>query len=164
MFLRTETMAGKKLVGRHLIMSFAENRTFQLWQSFMPRRAEIPNLLNQDLLSLQLYGPAFSFAQFDPQQPFEKWAAVEVSGFKNVPLGLETLEIPGGLYAVFRHVGAAATGPQTFSYIFGNWLPASAYQLDNRPHFEVLGSKYKNDSPDSEEEIWIPIKPKNAMV
>jgi AraC family transcriptional regulator len=34
----------------------------------------------------------------------------------------------------------------------------SAYDLDNRPHFEILGEKYKNESPDSEEELWIPVK------
>lgn len=49
-----------------------------------------------------------------------------------------------------------------FQYIFGTWLPASGYYLDNRPHFEILGHKYKNNDPDSEEEIWIPVKPKNA--
>jgi AraC family transcriptional regulator len=35
------------------------------------------------------------------------------------------------------------------------------YFLDDRPHFEILGDKYKNGDPDSEEEIWIPIKQKN---
>ena len=34
------------------------------------------------------------------------------------------------------------------------------YTLDDRPHFEILGEKYKNQDPDSEEELWIPIKPK----
>ena len=33
--------------------------------------------------------------------------------------------------------------------------------LDQRPHFEILGSKYKNENPASEEEVRIPIKPKN---
>jgi len=37
-------------------------------------------------------------------------------------------------------------------------LPNSDYELDNRPHFEILGKKYKNNSADSEEEIWIPVK------
>jgi len=27
-------------------------------------------------------------------------------------------------------------------------------------HFELLGEKYKNNHPDSEEEVWIPIKEK----
>jgi AraC family transcriptional regulator len=39
-------------------------------------------------------------------------------------------------------------------------LPNSAYALDDRAHFEVLGEKYKNNDPSSEEEIWIPIKVK----
>jgi predicted transcriptional regulator YdeE len=33
-------------------------------------------------------------------------------------------------------------------------------KIDNRPHFEVLGDKYKNNDPSSEEEIWIPIRKK----
>jgi AraC family transcriptional regulator len=45
-----------------------------------------------------------------------------------------------------------------FTYIFTRWLPASGYQLDNRPHFEILGDKYKNNDPESEEEIWIPVR------
>jgi AraC family transcriptional regulator len=43
-------------------------------------------------------------------------------------------------------------------YIFNTWLPQSNYQLAPRPHFEILGEKYKNNHPDSEEEIWIPIQ------
>jgi AraC family transcriptional regulator len=39
-------------------------------------------------------------------------------------------------------------------------VPASNYDLDDRPHFEILGDKYKNGDPNSEEDIWIPIKPK----
>ncbi len=47
-----------------------------------------------------------------------------------------------------------------YQYIFGIWLPNSVYLLDDRPHFEVLGTKYKNAKTDSEEEIWIPIRTK----
>jgi len=47
-----------------------------------------------------------------------------------------------------------------FQYIYGQWLPNSNYLLDDKPHFEVLGEKYKNNDPNSEEEIWIPIKDK----
>jgi len=38
-------------------------------------------------------------------------------------------------------------------YIFSDWLPKSDYELDEKPHFEILGEKYKNDDPNSEEEI-----------
>jgi AraC family transcriptional regulator len=72
---------------------------------------------------------------------------------------METYVLPGGLYAVFDYKGLN-TDNSIFQYILGTWLPGSDYVLDNRPHFEVLGDKYKNNDPNSEEEIWIPIKTK----
>ena len=44
--------------------------------------------------------------------------------------------------------------------ILTKWLPHSNYNLDDRPHFNVLGDKYKNNDPDSEEDVYIPIKEK----
>jgi AraC family transcriptional regulator len=43
---------------------------------------------------------------------------------------------------------------------FNNGLPDSQYLLDKRPHFEILGKKYKHNHPNSQEEVWIPIKEK----
>ncbi len=74
-------------------------------------------------------------------------AAVEVANFNHVPTGMETFLLPGGLYAVFLHRGAALTALQTFQYIYETWLPASGYQLDSRHHFEILGERYKNNPP-----------------
>jgi AraC family transcriptional regulator len=71
---------------------------------------------------------------------------------------MESFELPGGLYAVFLYRGDARSASVFFQYIFGTWLPNSGYEPDDRPHFEVLGEKYKNNDPDSEEQIWIPIK------
>lgn len=39
-------------------------------------------------------------------------------------------------------------------------IPSSAYEVDQRPHVEILTEKYKHNDPNSEEEIWIPVKPK----
>jgi predicted transcriptional regulator YdeE len=50
------------------------------------------------------------------------------------------------------------------NYIYTEWLPASNYELDNRPQFEILGVKYKTNDPNSEEEIWIPIGQCNNLV
>jgi len=155
---RIVTLSEKKLIGMRLSMSLADNKTSLLWKSFMPRRKEIANTLNSDLISMQVYDASFYIKNFTPQTVFEKWAAVEVKDFNSVPQGMETFILPGGLYAVFLHKGAAATAPATFQFIFESWLPASAYEADNRPHFEILGEKYKNNDPDSEEEIWIPVK------
>lgn len=159
MIPRIETLNEKKLIGKKLDMNFAYNRTMELWKSFMPLRKEIKNRLNQDLISMQVYPEDFSFRQFDANAKFEKWAAAEVSSFDNIPGEMEGFILGAGLYAVFEYKGLN-TDTSIFQYIFGVWLPASDYVLDNRPHFEVLGALYKNNDPESEEEIWIPIKMK----
>ena len=127
----------------------------------MLRRKEIKNSIGTDLFSVQVYSPTTIFENFTPHTPFEKWAAVEVSDFNTIPDGMEAYTLTGGLYAVFLHKGAAGTAPETFQYIFTEWLPASEYLFDNsRAQFEIMGEKYKNNHPDSEEEVWVPIKKK----
>ncbi|MGZ3882835.1 MAG: GyrI-like domain-containing protein [Bacteroidia bacterium] len=155
-----KTLSPKKLVGMQQLMSLAQNKTPVLWKSFMQQRRHISNALGPDLYSIQVYNGFLEPQQFNPQTLFQKWAAAEVSDFNSIPAGMQSFTLPGGLYAVFMHKGAAATGAKTFHYIFSTWLPASEYVLDDRPHFEILGEKYKNNDPASEEEIWIPIKKK----
>lgn len=160
MEIRIETLAEKKLVGKRLRMTLSNDKTFELWRNFMPKRKEIKNCLTSELFSMQLYDQSVGFKDFNKDTQFEKWAAIEVSDFDTIPDEMETYTLTGGLYAVFLHKGAASTGPKTFQYIFETWLPGSDYLLDARPHFEILGEKYKNEDPASEEEVWIPIKPK----
>ncbi|WP_163409723.1 GyrI-like domain-containing protein [Flavobacterium ajazii] len=156
---RIENLVEKKLIGKHITMSFTENRTFQLWSSFMPKRKEIQKTIDSNLYSLEVF-PVGHFNDFDPQNTFEKWAAVEVSDFSETPSGMEPLIIPNGLYAVFIHKGPATEAEKSYRFIFTEWLPNSEYNVDDRPHFAVMTENYKKDDPDSEEEIWIPIKNK----
>ncbi|MGZ8542070.1 MAG: GyrI-like domain-containing protein [Chitinophagaceae bacterium] len=156
---RIETLIQKKLVGKRMTMSFSDNKTAALWKSFMEDRKEIKKSIGPRLYSVQIYSPQF-FEIFNPNKTFEKWAATEVTDFDAIPNGMEAFNLVSGLYAVFLHKGGPDTAVNTFQYILGTWLPNSEYALDNRPHFEMLGEKYKNNEPDSEEEIWMPIKPK----
>ncbi|MFD1873113.1 GyrI-like domain-containing protein [Hymenobacter bucti] len=156
--LRLETLGPKRLVGQRQVMSLAANTTTELWRGFMQERAALPG--GRARYSLQRY-PLGYFTRFSPETLFEKWAAQEVADPSFVlPAGFEMLELAGGLYAVFLHQGPASQGAATFQYIFKTWLPGSNYVLDDRPHFELLGEKYRSDAPDSEEEIWLPIKPR----
>lgn len=154
-----KTLPKKSLIGKRITMSLAQNKTAELWKIFMPRRQEIKNVINSDLVSLQTYSPDY-FKAFNPNNEFEKWALSEVSETNEIPNGMEVFSLEGGLYAVFFYKGLN-TDFSIFNYIFSEWLPKSEYNLDNRPHFEILGAKYKNNDPESEEEIWIPIKKKS---
>lgn len=152
----------RKLAGRRLIMSLTENRISELWRSFLPEKDLIPNRLNDELMSVAVYDPGY-FHNYDPARTFEKWAAAELSDFSNLPVGMETLILPAGMYAVFEYRGFS-TDTSIFQYIFGSWLPASEYLLDARPHFEILGKNYRINHADSEEQIWIPVKEKSKIL
>ncbi len=160
---RIETIHEKKLVGKRMTLSYADYRIAELWSGFMPRRKEIKNCLSADLISLVVYKPNH-FTDFKLTNEFERWAAVEVTNFDDVPDEMETYVLPAGQYAVFHYKGSSTGSASFFQQIYTVWLPASDYVLDNRPHFEVLGEKYKNNDPSSEEEVWIPIKPKAVIV
>lgn len=151
------TLLEKKLMGCKQKMNYATYNPIPLWQRFMPRRKEIMNTVNTDLFSLQVF-PAGFWEHFNPTIDFEKWAAIEVTNFDVVPAEMETLVIPGGWYAVFDYKGDGNDAPAFFESIFSDWIPNSAYVVDDRPHFEILGSKYKKGDPNSEEEVWIPIR------
>jgi AraC family transcriptional regulator len=155
---KIKTVVEKNLVGLRVKMSLTNNSTHQLWSSFMPRRKEIKNSIGSELFSIQVYSDSYDFKKFNPNASFEKWAAVEVTDHNNVPAEMETLMLPRGLYAAFIHQGAANEFTKTFNYIFNEWLPNSNYLLDHRPHFEIMGDKYKGNDSTSEEEVWIPIK------
>ena len=153
---RIEKLSKKKLLGISLTMSVLNNKTGQLWGEFGPRIQEIKNRTSQDKISMQVY-PSSYFEGFNPKLEFDKWATVEVEDFNQIPKGIKGFELEGGLYAVFDYKGLSSDNSM-FQYIYTEWLPKSNYILDDRPHFEVLGPNYKNNDPESEEEIWIPIK------
>ena len=118
---RIETLESKKLLGQHLTMSLANNKTGQLWGQFAPRIKEIQNRTSEDKISMQVYPPLY-YQQFSPVTEFEKWATVEVQDFDKIPNGMETFVLEGGLYAVFDYKGSSAD-TSIFQYIFGQWLP-----------------------------------------
>lgn len=151
----------KKLIGMRTVMSVANNQTHTLWRNFMPRRNEVPNRKNTYFYSLEVYPSIHYFREFAPTASFEKWAAVEVESWENIPEGMETLAIPEGLYAVFAYRGTQSEAAKFYQYIYGSWMPQSAYLLDERPHFALMGDRYRGDDPESEEDIYIPVVPKN---
>jgi AraC family transcriptional regulator len=145
----------KKLIGiKSQMLQHEYQNIVTLWRQFMPRRRELSNLVSNEVIALQDYS---DFGNFE--KPFDIWACAEVSGYDIVPKGIHTKTIPEGLYAVFLHKGMNAG--ETYQRIMSEWLPNSGYTIDNRPHFQVMGDKYKNGNPDSEEDFYVPIKNKD---
>jgi len=154
---RVEVIKKKLLVGKFEEMSYIENKTGQLWQSFMKSRKEVTNRIDNLYYSMQVYDGKFDYTKFNPANRFVKWAAVEVSELNEIPESMESYVLKGGAYAVFKHVGPASEFARSMKYIFEEWLPKSGYEIDDREHFEVLEEGYNPLDENATEEIWIPI-------
>lgn len=146
----------KLFVGLSTTTSLAVNKTIDLWKAFMPRKKEIKNLIDSNLYSFQTYPPGYDG---NPNTNYEMTVAAEVSDFELLPDGLEGIEFTGGRYAIFTHKGTAQQFYKNMGYIYNQWLPQSGEIIDNRPQVTMMGAKYLGENnPNSEEEIWIPIK------
>ncbi|RLQ92327.1 GyrI-like domain-containing protein [Falsibacillus albus] len=155
---RIKIIQEKKLIGMHKEMTLSEDTTFELWRTFMQNRRHIENRVDDQLYNLKIFPKGIDFMNFSPHDSFQKWAAVEVRDFDQEKEEFEPFTLSTGQYAVFIHKGRADTFPQTLQYIFGEWLPASSFQLDDRPHFERFTKEHDRSDPEVEEEVWIPIK------
>ncbi|NEM96595.1 GyrI-like domain-containing protein [Pontibacter burrus] len=153
------TIGAKKLAGLRAETTLATDNPAALWQEFMPRRKELTTIVGNELYAVQVYDAGFVKGKFTADSIFQKWAAVEVSGSGELPDGMEQLIVPAGDYAVFIHKGPASDFVKTANYIYRQWLPNSNYLLDDRPHLQVMCEKYLgHTNPDSEEEVWVPVK------
>lgn len=146
----------KKLVGMNQTMSVQKNTTYNLFSTFMPRRAEIKNRVKPFIFDLIEYPPSY-FQDFNPLNEFKKWALAEVEYFDDIPGEMQKYVLPGGKYAVFTTNG---NDNKIFEYIFTIWLPGSDFTLDNRPHFDLLNEHSKPNDKNTEQQIFIPVKPK----
>ena len=156
---RIVEIAPRQLVGLSIETSLADSKAKIIWSQLMPRRTEIRNSIQDVFYSVQVYPKGMKMEDFTPTTIFTTRAAIEVSKLEDIPKGFENYKLEGGLYAVFIHKGKVDDFPQLAEYIYGHWIPHSKYKLDERAHFEILGDKFLGpENPESEEEVWIPIK------
>jgi len=152
-----KTIDERYFVGKWMKMTYTNNPTIALWESFMPHEHVVENRKEDNYYTIEVYSDDDSFENFDPDQEFVKWATVEVEDLDDVPDEMESIKVPAGLYAVFTHNGPVTKGSKAYQHIFETWLPQSKYSLDNRPHIALMEDKHDSEHPEVEEEIWIPV-------
>ena len=73
--------------------------------------------------------------------------------------GLAYQTLPGGRWAIFRHVGPYDTLWQTWHAIYRDWLPASGHELRDTDPFEVYVDDPSQVAPKQlRTDIYLPIK------
>lgn len=152
---KIQKLKEKKLLGMNSTMHHGSYEIIvALWRQFMPQYKGIKKIKNNEFIAVQEY---IDFNDLDAV--FNIWACAEVIDFTEIPDKMTAFVIPEGDYAIFQHKGMDASA--TYQRIMTEWLPNSGYRVDERPHFQVMGDKYKQGSPDSEEHFYVPIKPLN---
>lgn len=121
-----------------------------LWESFMPRMAEIEG----GVASI-----GYGVIQQTPEHTdeLEYLAAIEVQANAAVPDGMVRFELLSARYARFCHRGHLAQLDQTVNYIYSSWLARSGLRHTFGPDIEVYGESYRHESDDSEVYYAIPV-------
>ena len=162
MFLRIENISKRKLIGLSIEDSLKQNEIVNVWKKFIPLSKDIPENVKGQFCSLSIYASVNFMNDFSNQTKFKRGAFVEVNDLNYTHNKLETF-FAEGLFAVFLHKGLPSEGEKTFRFIFEQWLIESEYEWALPYHFERLPLNYNPNNPESEEEIWLPIKLKFVL-
>lgn len=126
------------------------NEIPQMWEALNPRVREIQDRTGDDVA----YG--ISTNMDEQTGEFDYIGGFEVGRVHEIPEGMIRFEVPGGNYAVFR-----TTLPRigdTFMHAYRTWAPQSGYELTGGPDFELYGEEFDPRNPDSEFDVYIPIR------
>ena len=97
----------------------------------------------------RLFGIAHDDPAAVPARELRYDACVEIEGDVRVGRGVSLIEIPALEVAVARHEGPYDSIPQTYEYLFGNWLGGSGREPGDFPSFcehpRVRGGRRSGD-------------------
>ena len=92
----------------------------------------------------------------------EYMCAVEVAALEVLPKSLGRMRIQAQSYAVFLHRGHVDALPQTWQQAL-DWLAHSDYESAHRPDFERYGAAFDPLTCSGEVEVWLTVRPRQAI-
>lgn len=134
------------------ITYFGDNKKGEitkLWDTFNKQYKQI----NQKSKTMLCYGICDDMP--DSEGRFHYTACAEVDSFLDLPEGMVTKVVPEGKYVVYTYSGDLKDLGNFYQNIFTKWLPASGYQFDQRPQFELYDQRFMSNG---EFDIYFPIK------
>lgn len=143
------SIKGFKAVGITYLGNNTNGEIANLWQVFNKRYKDI----KQKSKSRLCYGICDDAP--DSEGRFHYTACAEVDSFQDVPEGMEIKVVPEGTYLVYTYGGALKDIGEFYNDIFAKCLPASGYEMDYRPQFELYDERFMSNG---EFDIYIPIK------
>ena len=149
---RFERRSGFLVAGLQIVMSEATRPEIpMLWERFSPMIASVPGLVGD-----ATYGVCVPADEAGHEHYLAGVAVREPVRTDD----LVTVSLPDAEYAVFTHKGPIPRIHETFGYIFGTWLPSSAYTVTGTPDFELYSAEFNPLDVAPTMEIWIPVRTK----
>ena len=123
------------------------------WMEFNERRAELNSVVN----------PKTSYGIILPKRVGQEdgmiyMSCVEVSDASHPPVGMKSLSIPAGNYAVFTYQGHISGVGEIMDEIYETWIPANEEKLRPAAHLEIYDERFDPTSVSSIVEIWVAVK------
>lgn len=114
------------------------------------------NLINGSTIFI---GVSFDNPEITPEEKCRYYACVSVPPETGVDKGIGKMDLPAGLYCVYRFKGEIKEIEKTYKDLYAGWLPASGYQPADHPCYEVYYKDPEKDPKGSVDmEIYLPIK------
>ncbi|KRA99429.1 AraC family transcriptional regulator [Devosia sp. Root685] len=144
---RKEHRSAFRVVGFGADCSFAQTGAIPtLWQSFNPRAGDVKGAVT---------GAAYGVCCLaDQAGNFRYIAGVEATG---PTAGMEAVDLPSQLYAVFTHSGHISDLPKTAYTIWNKFLPEAGMEPAKAPDFERYDNRFDGETGRGVVEIWVPI-------
>lgn len=145
------------IVGIEGRVSPGDGRLASLWNELDARKNEIKSIVNPNI-SIGFEDYTKDFVEYDDNIEFVHLCAFEVNDLNNIPKGMVGKRIPQGKYAKFVHMGPSSQCCETFTYIYGTWLPNTESNMRSFDYYTVDESKNTQSKISSPTEIFIPLK------
>ena len=154
---RFEARPAFDVVGMYIEDTMDSQEIMKLWTDYYKNKHSISGKIG-----VGEYGITTMSEDYNPetQVGYRYMVATTVKSTKKIPEGMIAHTVPAANYAIFEHHGLVSGIEKTYNYIFGEWLPQSGYEVEQKDVFEYYGKKYKHNSDDSIAEIWVPVTKK----
>jgi AraC family transcriptional regulator len=158
MDVKVETLPSYRVAYMRYIGPYAPAGISDLWHR-MARWAGARDLWSEDRLCLGI--PHDNPHVTQPAKCRYDAAVVVPQGFTaDGDVNVNVLEVPGGKYAISRFVGKAWEIGEVWDRLFGEWLPQSGYQPDDRLIFELYrGQAYDAATGNFTCDVCAPVRP-----
>jgi len=131
-----------------------QKKIMDLWKSFIPRVDEIKKRKNELFFGLCNISEGIE----GDECSFENIAGVEVESTDDIPEGMKTQKVPAAKYFVVTHKGRVENVGETYCEVEKEMKKLNLKEDRSKIFFELYDERFKEDSDDSEFDLYSALK------